>query len=116
MNQMNGLESIEVANVWNNQGCCLFCIGRHSEARLKFEKALGVANAAIGNRAPRSAVIMKNLELSKKASGVIVRKSNVIENIALRPDSNRLIIGEFRVAALAPQDGKKKMKKKSKKR
>jgi hypothetical protein len=102
-----GINSADTATAWNNEGCCMYCLGRRGESRLRFEKGWAVMCKVLGHRAPRSVTSWKNLEKSRRAAA----SHKPAEGLALRPDIDRLVLGgTFMVNALPPPEegGKKK--------
>ena len=96
-----GLSSADTATAWNNEGCCLFCLQRKGESRLRFEKAWGVMCKVLGHRAPRSVAVWKNLEKARRSGSSA--KGQMSEIVSLRPDISKLIIGgTFQINAVGP--------------
>ena len=103
-----GAGSADTATAWNNEAACMYCLGKRSESRLRFEKAWTVMCKILGHRAPRSVTAWKNLERSRRAAAAGVTTA---ETLAMRPDIDRLVLGgKFMVTATVPLEdsGKKK--------
>ena len=104
-----GARSVDTASVWNNQGCCLFGMSNHTEARVVFERALNVLDSVLGSRHPRTTVVFNNVEKAKRSLGIKMHIKDMKETISIRPDSDRLLIGsKYIIRALPPPQKKKK--------
>jgi tetratricopeptide (TPR) repeat protein len=110
-----GIRSVDTSSSWNNQGCCLFGLSKHTEARVVFERALHVLDAVLGSRHPRTAAVFNNVEKAKRSLGIKMHIKDMKESIGIRPDSDRLLIGsKYIIRALPPPESKKKgLKKKA---
>jgi len=109
--QTYGEESADTATAYNNEACCLFCLDKRGEARVRFEKAWHRISHALGHRAPRAVTAWKNLEKARRAHAPIHNKKDLKESMEMRPDADRLLFGgSFTIQALAPEEGKKKKK------
>lgn len=121
--QTYGPESVDTATAWNNEACCLFCMRKRGEARVRFERAWTITCRGLGHRHPRAIVMWKNLDKARRShASTLQRQKDLNESVSLRPDADRLILGgEFVVKAIPPakesSGGKKKKSsgKKSKK-
>ncbi|KAJ1427008.1 hypothetical protein B484DRAFT_397353 [Ochromonadaceae sp. CCMP2298] len=117
-----GEDSPDTATAYNNEACCLYCLDKRGEARVRFEKAWNRVSKALGHRAPRAVTAWKNLEKARRAHAPIHNKKDLKESMQMRPDAGRLLFGgTFTIQALAPPEphhkkkgggGKKKGKKK----
>ena len=102
-----GMNSADTATAWNNEGSCMYCLGRRAESRLRFEKGWAVMCKVLGHRAPRSVTAWRNLEKSRRAT----TSNKSAESLSLRPDIDRLVLGgTFMVNATLPavEGGSKK--------
>jgi hypothetical protein len=112
---MYGEESQDTATALNNLGCCLYCLNRRGEARLKFERAWNVFSKTIGHRASRTVLVWKNLEKARRSyASTLQSKKDMKESIEMRDDADKLILGgTFRIQAVdnEPSGGKGKKKK-----
>jgi hypothetical protein len=115
---MYGQESQDTATALNNLGCCLYCLNRRGEARLKFERAWNILSMEIGHRAARTVLVWKNLEKARRShASQIQNKKDMKESIAMRPDADKIIPGgTFRIQAVEIAEGKSKKKKGGKKK
>jgi hypothetical protein len=107
-----GEDSPDTATAYNNEACCLYCLDKRGEARVRFEKAWNRVSKALGHRAPRAVTAWKNLEKARRAHAPIKNKKDLKESMQMRPDAGRLLFGgTFTIQALAPPEEKKKGKK-----
>lgn len=112
-NKAYGEESADTATAHNNEACCLFCLDKRGEARLRFEKAWNTISKCLGHRSPRAITAWKNLEKARRAHAPIKNKEDLKESMSMRPDADRLLMGgTFTIQALPPPEGGKKKKKK----
>jgi len=106
-----GTDSADTCTAVNNEGCALFAMGNRSAARIRFERAWNGMCKSLGHRHPRCVATWKNLERGKRAQATL-RRSDLDESIALRPDADKLLMnGEYTIKALPPPvegGGKKK--------
>lgn len=106
-----GEENPDTATAWNNEACCLYCLDKRGEARVRFEKAWNTISRALGHRAPRAVTAWKNLEKARRSHAPIHNKKDLKESMELRPDADRLLLGgTFTIQALPPPEGSKKKK------
>ena len=96
----------------NNQGACLFSVGRKGESRTYFEKSWAILCEGLGHRAPRAITVWKNLEKSRRFHG----GPNTAFNLPKAEDTFVLIGGNFTIAAIPPPKVTKKVLKKTKKK
>jgi len=87
-----GARSADTATSWNNQACCLYCLGRKGAARVLFERARNVFVECLGNRHPRSVVASRNCEKAKKCQNTVSSQSMKM-GLPIRGDANRLVMG-----------------------
>ena len=105
---MYGIQSADTTTAVNNEGCCYYCLGRRSEARVRFERSWNVFCDKLGHRHPRSIAAWKNLEKSRKSQSSLNAK-DMSESLSLRSDSDRLLIGSmFAINAIPPMNGRQK--------
>lgn len=110
--QAYGEDSADTATAFNNEACCLYCLDKRGEARVRFEKAWGNMSRILGHRAPRAVTAWKNLEKARRAHAPITSKKDLQDSLHMRPDADRLLFGgTFTIQALPPIDDKKKKKK-----
>ena len=97
------MESADTATAVNNIGCCLYCLNRRGDARVKFERVWNIFSKALGPRHPRTVVAWRNLDRARRSTSSL-RRNSVLESIHLRQDSDKLIIGgNFQIQALVPR-------------
>ena len=112
LSQAYGEDSADTATAYNNEACCLYCLEKRGEARVRFEKAWNNISNALGHRAPRAVTAWKNLEKSRRSHAPIHSKKDLKDSMEMRPDADRLLLGgTFTIQALPPPDDKKKKKK-----
>ena len=110
--QAYGEDSADTATAFNNEACCLYCLDKRGEARVRFEKAWNQISRSLGHRAPRAVTAWKNLEKARRAHAPIHNKKDLKESMEMRPDADRLLFGgTFTIQALPPPEDKKKKKK-----
>jgi len=110
-----GEECAETATAWNNEACCLYCLGKRGEARLRFEKAWHGLSASLGHRAPRTVTTWKNLEKARRSHAPLQLQNaaDQKESLRMRPDADRLLLGgNFVIQAIPPPGGGGRKKKK----
>ena len=91
--QAYGADSGDTATAWNNEACCLYCLNKRSESRVKFERAWNIMCEVLGHRAARTVAVWKNLEKARRANGSVHGRQNLKDSIDMRPDSDRLLYG-----------------------
>lgn len=91
--QAYGDGSADTATAWNNEACCLYCLNKRSEARVRFERAWGVLGSTLGHRVARTVAVWKNLEKARRANAATHGSQNMKDSIRMRPDSDRLLLG-----------------------
>ena len=110
--QVYGENSPDTSTALNNEACCLYCLNKRGEARVRFERAWNTISNALGHRAPRAVTAWKNLEKARRAHAPIHSKKDLNESLQLRPDADRLLLGgTFTIQGIPPPDDKKKKKK-----
>ena len=112
---MYGSESADTLTALNNAACCLYCLGRRGEARVRFERAWTLLSNVLGARHPRTVVTWRNLDRARKSHSSL-RHTDLQEAISIRTDADKLLLGgEFTIkASLRPSTaGKKKKRGKS---
>ena len=90
-----GSESADTATAWNNEACCLYCMNKRGEARIKFEKSWNLLCKILGHRHPRSVTMWKNLDKARRSQAVITNKEDMSESIKLRPDAEFLLPSKY---------------------
>lgn len=107
---------MDTASSISNQACCLAAMGKLIEAKTLFDRAYNTLEAILGPRHPRTVTVYSNVEKSKRWMGVKLDRIAIKENIALRPDADRLFTGtKYIIAAIPPMSAGPTKKKKGKK-
>jgi hypothetical protein len=116
--QNYGIESADTASAANNEACCLFCLHRKGEARVRFERSWNILCNTLGHRSPRAIAVWKNLEKARRSHGAMMTNmKNIKDSVELRADADKLLYGsEFFIKASIQVEGKKKKGKKGKKK
>lgn len=109
--QSYGEDNVDTATSWNNEACCLFCLNKRGEARVRFEKGWNTISKSVGHRAPRAVTAWKNLEKARRAHAPLRNLKDLNESVGMRPDADRLLLGgSFTIQALPPPEAGKKKK------
>jgi len=104
-------ESVDTATAWNNEACCLYCLNKKGEARIRFERAWNTISNLAGHRAARAVTAWKNLEKARRSHAAVRNAKELKETISMRADADRLLMGgAFTIQALAPPEETKKKK------
>jgi len=104
--QNYGEENADTATAFNNEACCLYCMDKRAESRLRFEKSWTTICKCLGHRSPRAVAVWKNLEKARRAHAPLKSASDKKDSLEMRPDIDRLLLGgNFNIQCEAPDGG-----------
>eukprot|EP01038_Epipyxis_sp_PR26KG_P008099 gene8099-10970_t len=107
-----GDDNADTATASNNEGCCLYCLNKRGESRIRFERSWNALSHSLGHRAPRCITVWKNLEKARRSHAPLKNKKDMNESLNMRLDADRLLMGgSFTIQAVAPPEKESKKKK-----
>lgn len=110
-----GNDNADTATAWNNEACCLYCLQKKGEARVRFERSWTTLSNTVGHRSPRAVTVWKNLEKARRSNAALSNRNDIAESISMRVDAEKLILGgSFTIQGLPPIEGGGRGKKKGK--